>query len=44
MVIVEFPSLAQAKACYDDPAYQEAMRFALQASKRELAMFEGELG
>jgi len=28
VVIVEFPSLALAKACYADPAYQEAIRFA----------------
>lgn len=41
VVIVEFPSLEQAKACYDDPAYPEAMRFAPQMSKRELLVFRG---
>jgi len=41
---VEFPSYEQANACYDDPAYQEARQFALQASERELLIFEGELG
>ena len=44
VVVVEFPSYEQAKACYDDPAYQEARQYALQASKRELLIFEGELG
>ena len=43
VIVVEFPSLAVAKACYDDPAYGDAMRFALQASKRDLVMFEGEI-
>ncbi|WP_167506996.1 MULTISPECIES: DUF1330 domain-containing protein [unclassified Mesorhizobium] len=44
MVLVEFPSLEIAKACYADPAYEEAMRFALKASNRVLVMFEGDLG
>lgn len=43
VVVVEFPSLAAAKACYDDPEYRTAMQHALKASKRELVMFEGEL-
>jgi hypothetical protein len=41
---VEFPSLEIAKACYADPAYQEAKRFALKASNRVLVMFGGDLG
>lgn len=44
VVVVEFPSLEMAKACYDDPAYDEARRFALQASNRVLLIFEGDLG
>ncbi len=44
LIVVEVPSYEQANACYDDPAYQEARQFALQASKRELLIFEGELG
>ncbi|MDX8508460.1 DUF1330 domain-containing protein [Mesorhizobium captivum] len=44
MMVVEFPSLEMAKACYDDPAYEEARRFALQASNRVLLIFEGDLG
>jgi len=44
MVLVEFPSLESAKACYADPDYEDAMRFALEASNRVLVMFEGELG
>src|SRR5581483_1492967 len=43
IVVVEFPSLETAKACYDDRAYQDAMKFALKASKRDLIIFEGEL-
>lgn len=44
MVLVEFPSLEIAKTCYADPAYEQAMRFALKASNRVLVMFEGDLG
>ncbi|MDX8498631.1 DUF1330 domain-containing protein [Mesorhizobium sp. VK4C] len=44
VVVVEFPSLEIAKACYNDPAYDEARRFALQASNRVLLIFEGNLG
>ncbi|MEX3933798.1 DUF1330 domain-containing protein [Paraburkholderia phymatum] len=43
VVIVEFPSYEQARACYADSAYQEAAKFALQASKRELLVLQGEL-
>jgi uncharacterized protein (DUF1330 family) len=43
VIIVEFPSLELAKACYDDPAYQEAKTFALQAAHRHLLIVEGEL-
>lgn len=43
VVIVEFPSYELARACYDDPAYEEARRFALQASNRELLILSGEL-
>lgn len=43
VIVVEFPSFELARACYSDPAYEEAKRFALQASKRELLIFEGEL-
>ncbi|OWV77158.1 hypothetical protein ATY76_04210 [Rhizobium sp. R339] len=43
VTIVEFPSYELATACYDDPAYQEACRFALRASNRELLILKGEL-
>ena len=43
VVIVEFPSYEAAKACYDDPAYQEAIPFAVKASKRDLVIFQGDL-
>ncbi|MFK3722371.1 hypothetical protein D3C76_516580 [compost metagenome] len=44
VLTVEFPSYAQARACYEDPAYAEAKAFALRASRRELIIIEGELG
>jgi|ERR1700693_591029 uncharacterized protein (DUF1330 family) len=44
VIIAEFPSYEMAKACYEDPAYQEARQFALRASKRDLRIFEGEIG
>lgn len=43
VLVVEFPSYAQAKACYDDPAYAQAKAFALRASRRELIIVEGQL-
>lgn len=43
VLTVEFPSYAQAKLCYEDPAYTEAKDFALRASRRELIIIEGEL-
>jgi uncharacterized protein (DUF1330 family) len=43
VVMVEFPSLEAAKACYDDPAYQAAKEFAVKASKRELVIVEGDI-
>jgi uncharacterized protein (DUF1330 family) len=43
VIVVEFPSYELAKACYEDPAYQEAREFALRASKRDLLIFEGEI-
>jgi uncharacterized protein (DUF1330 family) len=43
VIIVEFPSYEVAKACYDDPAYEEARQFALQASNRELLILQGEI-
>jgi len=35
VIVVEFPSYDMAKDCYEDPVYQEAKRFALQASNRD---------
>lgn len=43
VVVVEFPSYDAARACYDDPAYQDARSYALQASDRELLILEGDL-
>ena len=40
-VVIWFPSLADANACYDSPAYQEAMAFAKDSSIRELVLIKG---
>ncbi|WP_226625288.1 DUF1330 domain-containing protein [Alloyangia pacifica] len=44
ILLVEFESLAKARACYDDPEYQAARAFAMKAATRELVIFEGDLG
>ena len=41
VMLVEFPSYAQAKACYDDADYRAAMEFAHKAYDRELIIVEG---
>ena len=43
VLVVEFPSYEQAKACNIDPAYVEARLFALGAYKREMIIIEGNL-
>lgn len=40
-VVVEFPSVEAAKACYDSPEYQEAFTFAKNAADRLLVIVEG---
>lgn len=40
-VVVEFPDLAAAEACYHSPAYQEALSYARGASVRDLVLVEG---
>ena len=40
-VVVRFPSLEDAERCYNSPAYQEALKFALAASERDLCIIEG---
>lgn len=40
-VLVQFPDLAAAEACYTSPAYQEALAFARDASVRDLVIVEG---
>ena len=40
-VVIEFDSLAKAKACYDSPTYQSARRHRLAASKGKLVIVEG---
>ena len=40
-VVVEFPDLAAAQACYNSPAYQEALSYAKGASVRDLVVVEG---
>jgi len=40
-VLVEFPDLAAAEACYRSPAYQAALEHARGASERDLVIVEG---
>ena len=40
-VLVEFPDLAAAEACYTSAAYQEALTHARGASVRDLVIVEG---
>ncbi len=40
-VVVRFPTLEAAQACYASEAYQEAMSFARGAAVRELVIVEG---
>lgn len=39
-VVARFPSVAAANECYESAAYQEALRFARDASVRELSIVE----
>jgi len=41
-LMVEFPDVATARACYDDPDYAHAKAFALAASDRTLLILEGD--
>ncbi len=40
-VVVEFPSVEAAEACYRSAAYQDALGFALGASERDLMIVDG---
>jgi uncharacterized protein (DUF1330 family) len=40
-VLAEFPSLEAAEACYNSPAYHEALSHARGASTRDLVIVEG---
>lgn len=40
-VIVEFPTLEDALACYNSPEYQEALSLANRSSERDLVIVEG---
>lgn len=40
-VVVEFPSLEAAEACYNSPEYGEALAFAKNAAERLLCVVEG---
>jgi uncharacterized protein (DUF1330 family) len=41
VVVAEFPSLAQAVAAHDSPAYQEAVRVLGDAAVRDVRLIEG---
>jgi uncharacterized protein (DUF1330 family) len=40
-VLVRFPTLEAAVACYNSPAYREALSFARGASERDVVIVEG---
>ncbi len=40
-VVVEFPTLEDAEACYNSPEYGEALAFAKNAAERLLCVVEG---
>lgn len=40
-VVIEFPDLATAKACYDSPGYQEAAAIRWRSAKSEIIIVEG---
>jgi uncharacterized protein (DUF1330 family) len=40
-VIIEFPSYAAAKACYDSPAYQAALKIREDAARANILIIEG---
>lgn len=40
-VVIEFPDLAAAKACYDSPEYQANMKIRLAHSTGEIVIIEG---
>lgn len=40
-VVVRFPSIEQAVACYNSPEYAEAMAFAKGAAERHMVVVEG---
>ena len=40
-VVVRFPSIEDAEACYRSEAYQEALQFARGAAERDLCIIEG---
>lgn len=41
VVMLEFPSVEQAKAWYEDPAYQEALPYRLRSSRYRAFIVEG---
>lgn len=39
-VVIRFPSVEAAQACYDSPAYREALSFAQGAADRDMVILE----
>ena len=39
-VVIRFPSVEAAQACYDSPAYQEALTFSRDSSERDIVIVE----
>ncbi len=40
-VVIEFPSMDEARACYNSPEYQAALKFRQAASAGEILLVEG---
>ncbi|MEO1000041.1 MAG: DUF1330 domain-containing protein [Pseudomonadota bacterium] len=40
-VLARFPSFEAAVGCYESPEYQEALKYALPASERDIVILEG---
>jgi uncharacterized protein (DUF1330 family) len=41
VVVIEFPSIAQATAAHDSPAYQEALKLLGNGAERDIRIVEG---
>jgi uncharacterized protein (DUF1330 family) len=40
-VVIEFPDMAAARACYDSPAYREAIAHRREVAEAEIVLVDG---